>query len=89
MRKEAAKRDVLTKIEEKVGPPRIMALKGEAKNTEEAIQTEEKRSNRPNTIQLNCISSQNGESYCTDSPFLLTKTPIFLACGLTEIVKLQ
>ena len=50
MRKEAAKRDVLTKIEEKVGPPRIMALKGEAKNTEEAIQTEEKRSNRQNPI---------------------------------------
>ncbi len=29
MRKEAEKRDALAKIEEKVGPPRIMALKGE------------------------------------------------------------
>ena len=29
MKKEAVKRDILAKIEEKVGHPRIMALKGE------------------------------------------------------------
>ncbi len=29
MKKEAVKRDTHAKIEEKVGPPRIMALKGE------------------------------------------------------------
>jgi hypothetical protein len=29
MKKEAIKRDALAKIEEKVEPPRIMALKGE------------------------------------------------------------
>jgi hypothetical protein len=50
MRKEAAKRDALRQIGEKAGPPRIMGLKEEAKNTEEAIQTEEKRSNRQNPI---------------------------------------
>ncbi len=34
MKKEVAKGDALAKIEEKVGPPRIMALKGEVQNSE-------------------------------------------------------
>ncbi len=46
MKREAAKRDAPAKIEEKAGPPHIMARKEEAKNTEEAIQTGEKKGNR-------------------------------------------
>ncbi len=34
MKKEAVNRDALAKIDEKVGPPRIMALKGEVQNSE-------------------------------------------------------
>ncbi|MEE8416967.1 MAG: hypothetical protein V3S05_11880 [Desulfobacterales bacterium] len=48
MKREAVKKDAPAKIEEKAGLLLIMARKEEAKNTEEAIQTEEKKRNRQN-----------------------------------------
>ncbi len=48
MKEEAVKKDAPAKIEEKAGLLLIMARKEEAKNTEEAIQTEEKKRNRQN-----------------------------------------
>ncbi len=46
MKKEAAKRDAPARIAEKAEPPHIMVLKEEAKNSEEAVQTKEKKRNR-------------------------------------------
>ncbi len=43
MKREAKKRDASVQIEEMAVPPHIMALKEEAKNTEEAVRTGEKR----------------------------------------------
>ncbi len=42
MRRESAKRDASVQIEEMAVPPHIMALKEEAKNTEEAARTGER-----------------------------------------------
>ena len=50
--REAAKRDTPEMIEEKAVPPHIMALKEEAKNTEEAIQTEEKGRKQIENIEV-------------------------------------
>lgn len=43
MKKEGEKRDASMQIEEMAVPHYIMALKEEAKNTEEAVLTEERR----------------------------------------------
>ncbi len=51
MKREGEKRDAPAQIEEMAGHLLIMALKEEAKNTEEAIQTEEKE-RKP--IEKNC-----------------------------------